>query len=133
MAAEHKYKPEMNDIILELMSQGASQFEVSVELGIAKSTLYNWLDEDHPSFCPEFKKVIAQGNIAGQAWWEKQLRQAAVGTNKDANATLMIFNMKNRFKDDWSDVQKVESNVNFAQVSDQPASSDEWLKEHKPQ
>lgn len=132
MAATHKFDPAMRETILDMMGTGASQFEVSVELGIAKSTLYNWLDEDHSSYCPEFVEIIEEGRLRSQAWWEKQLRNAAIGTNKDANATLMIYNMKNRFRDDWSDIQTVNNNVNFAQISDKPATSEEWLKEHKP-
>lgn len=132
MTCIHKFRPEMAGTVIQMMSEGCSQYEVSVELGIAKSTLYNWLDEEHPSYCPEFVEIIEEGRLRSQAWWERKLREAAVGVNKDANATLMIYNMKNRFRDDWSDVQTVNSNVNFAQVSDKPASSEEWLKAHKP-
>lgn len=127
-----KYNPEMNARVIQLMAEGKSQFEVSVELEISKSVMYNWLNENHDNYQPEFAAAVEEGRLQSQAWWERKLREAAVGINKDANATLMIYNMKNRFRDEWADTQTVNSNVNFAQVSDSPASSDEWLKTHKP-
>lgn len=130
--APSKFTPDMCEIVVDLMREGANKVEICAELGISKPTLYFWSDPEHELYKPEFKAAIDEGMVHAQAFWEKALRQAALGHNKDANPTLMIFTMKNRFRDDWSDVQKVESNVSFAQISDQPINAAEWLSTHKP-
>lgn len=130
--APTKYRPEMCERIIELMREGCSKVQICADLGIAKPTFYEWVNPEHGRFQEDFKAAVDEGMLYAQAFWEEELKKAALGRNKDANATLMIYNMKNRFKEDWSDVQRVDTNVNFAQVSDTPVNSDEWLKEHKP-
>ena len=131
MAPPDKYTSDMCDRAVELLHQGASKAEIASELGVCRATVHNWLNPEHANYRAEFKQAIDEGLVHAQAFWEKELRKAALGINKDANATLMIFTMKNRFKEDWSDSHTVNSNVNFAQVSETPLTPDEWLKTHK--
>ena len=44
-----------------------------------------------------------------QCFWEKQGRMATFGATPNFNATTWIFNMKNRFSEDWKDVSKQET------------------------
>lgn len=130
--APSKYNPEMCEQLISLMSEGLSKTAVSVELGISKETLYQWSDPEGDYYKPEFSDAVKEGLARSQAWWERKLTEAATGQNKDANATLMIFIMKNQFRQDWSDLVVSEQRHSFV-VSDTPEQTgDEWLSNHKP-
>ncbi len=64
-----------------------------------------------------------------QAWWEDQ-GQNGLSMGKDFNATAFIFQMKNRFSDDYRDRHEVEStNKNYI-ISDSPITADEWERQY---
>ena len=63
-----------------------------------------------------------------QGWWEMKGRQATVGEVEGFNATSFIFNMKNRFKEDWRDKQEVDNTHKFGDISD--TELDEKIKQH---
>jgi hypothetical protein len=122
MAAPSKYKPEFNQIALDLMKEGASVIEVCAEIGINRDTLYDWTNPESPRFNEEFSDTIKTGKLKCQAWWEKIGRKMLVeesemdvktGTSKSKrlNTAAWIFNMKNRFSDEWSDTHKQEVEV----------------------
>jgi hypothetical protein len=122
-----KYDPSMCEDVVALMSEGATKTQVACALGISKETLHQWINPDSDYFISEFSDSIKRGHVKAQAWWEAELQKAASGKNKDANATLMIFAMKNMFRDDWSDMQTVENTHRYV-VSDTPTESEqEWL------
>lgn len=130
--AKSKYSPEMCDQVIELMSEGDSKEAVCAKIGIGRTAFYDWCNPESPRFKEEFLEAVEEGMLHGQAFWEDELKKAALGKNPDANATLMIFNMKNRFKEQWSDIQVNEQKHSFV-ISDEPIqSSDEWLENHKP-
>lgn len=127
-----KFKDEMCDQLVEVMAEGASKTAVAAHLGIHKDTLYEWANPDSEYFKQNFSDALKEGMVKAQLWWENLLRDAASGGNKDANATLIIFTMKNQFRDDWADIQTFENTHKFA-VSDTPEQSeDEWLEASKP-
>ena len=122
MARPSEYKPEFNQIALDLMEQGASIVEVIAELDICRATLYDWTNKDSPRFNQEFSDTIKTGILKSQAWWEKVGRkylidetetdiQTGTSKSKRLNTAAWIFNMKNRFKDEWSDTHKQEVEV----------------------
>jgi len=80
---------------LALAKDGASDVELREELNISDDLWYRWLEEE-----PEFSPTIKRCHRLCQIWWEKHGRNMASGT-ADGNATVWIFNMKNRFK--WTD------------------------------
>lgn len=80
--------------MLELAKEGASEVELRVELGISDDLWYRWIDEE-----PEFARTVKDCKRRIQAWWERHGRHMAVGA--EGNATVWIFNMKNRFG--WRD------------------------------
>ena len=91
-----KYEPEMDKIVIDLMSQGASKIEVAATLGISKSTLYEWLEK-----VPGFSAVIERGEMLSQQWWEREGRLSL--RDKEFNGSLWYMNMKNRHG--WKDRQ----------------------------
>lgn len=98
-----KYKPEMCDKIVELGKIGASKHEMAMELDISIDTFMVWQTENK-----QFSEAVKQAIDLSQAWWEKNGRIATFGGCDGFNATSFIFNMKNRFKDDWRDKQESE-------------------------
>ena len=87
--------------MIELAREGASKAEIALDLDIAYSTFDVWQNEN-----PEFSEAVKQASRISQGWWEKKGREATFGGIEGFNATSFIFNMKNRFKEDWRD--KVE-------------------------
>lgn len=117
-----EYKEEFNQIALDLMKEGASIVEVCAEIGINRDTLYDWINPESDRFNQKFSDTIKLGKQLCQAWWEKKGRdylieesemniKTGASKSKKLNTTAWIFNMKNRFKDDWSDTQKQEIEV----------------------
>lgn len=104
MGAPTKYKPEMNALVIEMMKEGATKVQVAAALDIDRNTIMNWCNPEHDSFQPDFFSTVKKGVSLAQAYWEERLKEAAIGVNKDANMTGMIFVMKNMFKEDWADV-----------------------------
>lgn len=96
-----KYDPSFCDRVLELAREGASKAEMALDLGIAYSTFDVWQNDNE-----EFSEAVKAAEKISQGWWEKQGRIATFGGIQNFNATSFIFNMKNRFKEDWRD--KVE-------------------------
>jgi|DEB0MinimDraft_6_1074348.scaffolds.fasta_scaffold85733_3 transposase len=94
-----KYEPEMCDVVLELMKDGASKYEVAAELDIHIDTLCEW---QKPEVNPEFSEAIKRGEALSRAWWERKGRKNL--ENKDFSYTGWYMNMKNRHG--WSDKQE---------------------------
>lgn len=85
-----KYKPEMCDLVISEMSDGASKEACAGALGVAVSTLYKWIDEK-----PEFSEAIKRGEALSRVWWEEKARQAVIGELPGFNPTAWVFCMKN--------------------------------------
>ena len=87
-----------------LYSEGASDTEVRVMIGICNDTFYRFLNDE-----PEFSESVKNGRDCAKVWWEKIGRKGLV-MGKDFNATAFIFQMKNRFRDDYNDSSTVNHN-----------------------
>ena len=104
MGRPTKYKPAMLSVIEELMRDGASLAEVCAEIDISAETCNQWRKEDGPYYIEAFSETIKEGTHKSQGWWEKKARLSAIG-EQECNPTMMIFNLKNRFREDWRDAQ----------------------------
>jgi transposase len=93
-----KYDPAICDRVVELGREGFTLAEMAAELDIDRSTLSDWCEKHD-----EFSRAVKSGLDRAQAWWEKQGRIATFGGCDGFNATSYIFQMKNRFKEDWRD------------------------------
>ncbi len=98
-----KYDPKMCKIVVELGKEGMSKLEIGVNLGISHDTFCRWQNENE-----QFSEAVKEAMRYSQAWWEGKGRQATFGGVDGFNATSYIFNMKNRFKEDWNDTVKNE-------------------------
>lgn len=95
------YQPSMCSQVIDLGREGASKAEMAANIGINRDTFAEWEKTNH-----EFSEAVKEAVQLSQAWWEEQGRKATFGGVEGFNATAWIFNMKNRFRDDWRD--KVE-------------------------
>lgn len=105
------YRDDMPETAYRLLSEGATYAQIMSALKICRATFFQWINPESTAYRPAFHDAVQRGIVHAQAYWEERLAEAAIGRNKDANPTLLIFMLKNRFKDDWADVQRVEQRV----------------------
>jgi hypothetical protein len=98
-----KYKKEMCEVVVKCGQLGMSKCEMALELDIAYDTFDRWQRENKA-----FSEAVKEAMRHSQAWWERQGREATFGGIDGFNATSYIFNMKNRFREDWNDTVKNE-------------------------
>jgi hypothetical protein len=82
------------------MEEGLSFESFAGAIGVCKQTLYNWIEQ-----YPEFLDAKKAGFEKSRLTWERI--GLKIAKNGEGNPTAFIFNMKNRFKDEWKD--KVET------------------------
>ena len=97
-----KYKPEYCQQLIDFMSDGFSLEAFAGKVSVTKDTVYQWRDK-----YPEFSDSIKVGFAKCRVFWE-DMGKKGLFTDKEEkfNATVWIFNMKNRFG--WRDQQSVE-------------------------
>lgn len=88
------------DIVLECGQEGQSAVTIRCKLGIGMSA-WETLLEDYE----EFRQTVKSAKALCEHWWEERGREMAMGG--EGNATVWIFNMKNRFG--WHDKHQVDS------------------------
>lgn len=98
-----KYDPAMCEKVIECGKEGGTLAEMADAIDIDRSTVNEWIAKH-----PEFSRAIKRGLDHAQAWWEKNGRLATFGGKDGFNATSFIFNMKNRFPEDWKDKRETE-------------------------
>lgn len=109
-----KYRPEMCDTIIELGKTGAGRAEMATEIDICRDTFNEWTANN-----PQFSDAVKLALQHSQSWWEQQGRLATFGGTDGFNATSYIFNMKNRFPDEWRDKKEVDVNLSHEQALDE--------------
>jgi DNA-binding XRE family transcriptional regulator len=100
------FEPIMCDLVIEMGKQGMSKTEMACELDISRDTFNEW-SKQHESFSAAVKRAM----LLSQAWWEKQGRTYTFSGGPMYNATSYIFQMKNRFREEWNDT-RVNNNTN---------------------
>lgn len=97
------YKPEYCELLIDHMSEGLSFESFGGVVGSHRDTLYEWTKVH-----PEFKEAREIGKSKSRLFWEKLGIEGLWGSKEgpNLNATVWIFNMKNRFQ--WRDKQPDE-------------------------
>lgn len=98
-----KYDPAFCEVVLATGAEGKTLAGMADALDIDRGTLNEWR-EAHPEFSRAVKRALEKA----QAWWEEQGRVSTFGATEGFNATSYIFQMKNRFRDEWNDTTKTE-------------------------
>ena len=102
-----KYDPAMCEAVIACGSEGMGKCEMAEVLGIHYETL-----EAYQAKHSEFSEAVKAALRKSQAWWERKGREATFGAIEGYNATSYIFQMKNRFKEDWADTKLLGSDPN---------------------
>jgi transposase len=92
-----KYTESFCERVIELGSAGKSKAQIAAALGVSRQTLDNWAEEH-----PEFLDAIKYARDLALAWWEDR-GQEGLFKGKSFNALAYIFQMKNRFREDYGD------------------------------
>lgn len=95
------YDPAYCERLIDHMSQGLSFETFGAKIGVSKQTLYTWVKQ-HPEFL-DAKEAATQ---LCQLFWEEMGISGAIAGSAGINASVWIFNMKNRFG--WRDKRDVE-------------------------
>jgi hypothetical protein len=112
------YDPKFCEMLIDHMAKGYSFESFGSVTDTCKDTLYEWV-KVHPEFSDSRKKALDKNRF----WWETQaieniLNKKEMTRDKDGNTVLVetsinapiwIFNMKNRFKEEWRDKQEIET------------------------
>lgn len=106
-----KYRPEYCDQLIQHMADGLSFEAFAADVDVHFDTLYNWC-----KLFPEFSEAKKVGLAKSIKWWE-QAGMQGMRTQGGFNATVWVFNMKNRFK--WHDQIKIEADVKTEDKKDQ--------------
>ena len=97
-----KYSKTYCDEAISVLGQGHSIGALAGELGVARATIFNWMDE-----YPEFLDAVKKGQAKSAKFWEEKLLQVASGT-ADGNVVSIIFGLKTRAHEDWRDTTETE-------------------------
>lgn len=96
MARPTKYDPKFCEKVRELGREGKSKAQMAAALDVAYSTFDLWTQQH-----PEFSEAVKDARRLAQAWWEDLgQNMALIG---QGNPTAFIFQVKNRFSDDYRD------------------------------
>lgn len=93
-----EYRPEMCDKVIEVGMEGGGLLEMCFAVCRSYETFNRWQD-----MFPEFSTAVRTAHKLSQAWWEREGRKATFGGHPGFSATSYIFQMKNRFREDWRD------------------------------
>lgn len=88
----------------KVLSDGESLAGICAELGITRTTLYEWRDSH-----PDFREAVLRGLQKGQRTWEKIGKDGIQGKYEKFSAPSWIFTMKNRFRDDYAEEKDTKS------------------------
>ena len=118
MSAPSKFKPEYCQRIVGFMAKGFSLTAFAGEIGVSRESIYAW-EINHA----EFGDAVKRARAARVLYWEKRLIKA-----ERAEATPIIFALKNACADEWRQQPEVSVAVtNQPQVNlDKPV--EEWGK-----
>lgn len=100
-----RYRAELCGLVIALGSEGKSAAQIAAGLGISRQCWYEWI-EAHEAF----GDAVKQAAFLAQAWWEDQ-GQRGITMGKEFNAASWIFQMKNRFRDDYRDTQERKHDI----------------------
>lgn len=95
-----KYRPEYCSVVVELGREGKSMTQMAVAIGVDRDTLRDW----GKSF-PEFFRALKRAKECELEWWEN-VGQSALFADRFQQSAY-IFQMKNRFREDYYDQQVI--------------------------
>ena len=110
-----KYKKAFCDVVLQVGEEGGTLIEMAEACDVHRETIREW-QEKHP----EFSDAVKRAEQKSQAWWVNVGKKATLGEVDNFNATSFIFNMKNRFREDWRDRHEVDNTSSDGSMTPKP-------------
>ena len=112
------YEERFCDLLIEHMAKGLSYESFAGFLGVSKQTIYDW-EKVNAEFLDSKKIGVEKSRL----FWEQQGIDGLFDTKESTkeedgswntkerklNGAVWIFNMKNRFKEEWRDKQEIET------------------------
>jgi len=118
------YEERFCEMLIDHMAQGFSYESFAGLVGVSKQTIYDW-EKANPEFLDSKKIGVEKSRL----FWETQGIEGIYTTEtfeqdengsrsvkKALNSSVWIFNMKNRFKDEWRDKQETDMNIGITEV-----------------
>lgn len=100
--------PNWREIMHAIYGEGGSDAEVKVALAIPPArAMSNDLWDAMQKREPIFSEAVKEGKVLSEAWWAR-LGQKGITMGKRFNGVPYIFNMHNRFSDNWKNKQDVQ-------------------------
>lgn len=96
-----KYDQSFCARVIDLGAQGKSKAQIAADLCVTRETVDIWAKTHR-----DFSDAIKAAYDLSLAWWENAGQFNM--TRQGFNATAFIFQMKNRFRDDYKDASVVE-------------------------
>jgi hypothetical protein len=96
------YQPHFAQEAIEWMAKGYSLGAVAGRIGVARSTVFDWMER-----FPEFGRSVARARAAQQHYWETRFIDA-VENSDGAPGNMIMFALKNVGREDWKDKQEIE-------------------------
>jgi hypothetical protein len=109
-----KYTEEYCQLLIDHMAEGLSFEAFAGKVSTTKKTLYNWCES-----YPDFLHAKEIGTEKCRIFWEELGRDHVVsrtipGVESTAlNTGVYVFNMKNRFPEEWKDKKEVDNTHEF--------------------
>lgn len=109
-----EFKQEYCDQLINHMASGLSFEAFAGVLSVSKQTLYNWAEAN-----PEFMDAKKTGLEKCRLFWEKLgvdhiiNRSISGAESTSLNTGVYVFNMKNRFPEEWKDKKEVDNTHDF--------------------
>ena len=122
------YKQEYCQLLIKHMEQGLSFESFAGTISTTKKTLYNWADAN-----PDFLHAKEIGTEKCRVFWEELGRDYIVNRSVSGaestslNTGVYVFNMKNRFPEEWKDKKEVDNSHEFKNAP----SYEQFLKDLK--
>lgn len=94
----YEYRPEYCDLLLDMMKEGATYYQVAAKIGVSYGTMLKWSKEQ-----PEFGEAYAMGGDWARGYYDKKGNEHLVieeefrGTKVKFDTGLYKFMMGSRF------------------------------------
>jgi hypothetical protein len=88
------YRPDYCEAVVAVMGRGHSLMGFAGEIGVARSTLTNWIKAH-----PEFAEAVERGKAARTRALEAEFLTAGTG----AKVAAQVFALKNAAPEDWNE------------------------------
>lgn len=98
-----KYTHEMCQAVLEVMGEGLSLTAFAGRIGVARSTINEWMDGN-----PEFSEACKVGQAKRTEYLERTMLADGIA---GPQVTARIFALKNAAPDEWREKQEIENKV----------------------